>query len=435
VPIKLDQRDKGFEAAFTAFLSTKREVSEDVDKSVREIVAKVRKEGDAALIAFTKQFDRLELTADTLRVSADEIKAAYSAASKATVEALKFAYARIQSHHLRQVPKDDYYTDELGVELGSRWTSLDSVGLYVPGGTAAYPSSMLMNAVPAKVAGVERIVATCPSPDGVLNPLVLVAADIAGVSEIYRIGGAQAIAALAYGTKTIAPVAKIVGPGNAYVAAAKRQVFGMVGIDTVAGPSEVLVIADKDNNPDWIAADLLAQAEHDVAAQSILITDDVEFAYAVEEAIERQLLTLEREKIASQSWNDFGGIILVGDLNDAPPLANRLAAEHVELAIADPEAMLPKIRNAGAIFLGVHTPEVIGDYVGGSNHVLPTARAARHSSGLSVMDFVKRTSTLKLGRDQLQALAPAAMELAAAEGLGGHRRSIAIRINPRERDG
>jgi histidinol dehydrogenase len=435
VPIKLDQRDKGFEAAFTAFLSTKREVSEDVDKSVREIVAKVRKEGDAALIAYTSQFDRLDLTPDTLRVSEDEIKAAYSAASKPTVEALRFAHARIQSHHLRQVPKDDYYTDELGVELGSRWTALDSVGLYVPGGTAAYPSSMLMNAVPAKVAGVERIVATCPAPDGTLNPLVLVAADIAGVSEIYRIGGAQAIAALAYGTKTIAPVAKIVGPGNAYVAAAKRQVFGMVGIDTVAGPSEVLVIADKDNNPDWIAADLLAQAEHDVAAQSILITDDVEFAYAVEEAVERQLLTLEREKIARQSWEDFGGIILVGNLNDAPPLANRLAAEHVELAIADPEAMLPKIRNAGAVFLGVHTPEVIGDYVGGSNHVLPTARAARHSSGLSVMDFVKRTSTLKLGRDQLNALAPAAMELAGAEGLGGHKRSIAIRINTRERDG
>jgi histidinol dehydrogenase len=435
MPIKLDQRDKGFEAAFTAFLSTKREVSDDVDKIVRDIIATIRKDGDKALIAYTSQFDRLDLTPETLRVSQDEIKAAYSVASKVTVEALKFAHARIHSHHLRQVPKDELYTDSIGVELGSRWTSIDSVGLYVPGGTAAYPSSMLMNAVPAKVAGVERIVATVPSPDGVLNPLVLVAADIAGVSEIYRIGGAQAIAALAYGTRSIAPVAKIVGPGNAYVAAAKRQVFGMVGIDTVAGPSEVLVIADKENNPDWIAADLLAQAEHDVAAQSILITDDVEFAFAVEEAIERQLLTLERQTIARQSWDDFGGIILVGDLNDIPPLANRLAAEHVELAIADPEAMLPKIRNAGAIFLGVHTPEVIGDYVGGSNHVLPTARAARHSSGLSVMDFVKRTSMLKLGRDQLQALAPAAMELAAAEGLGGHRRSIAIRINPRERDG
>ncbi len=435
MPVKLDQRDKGFEAAFTAFLSTKREVSEDVDKIVREIVAAVRVKGDAALIGYTRQFDRLELTPQSLRVTADEIKAAYEAASKVTIEALKFAHGRIRSHHLRQMPKDERYTDEIGVELGSRWNAVESVGLYVPGGTASYPSSVLMNAVPAIVAGVERIVMAVPSPDGILNPLVLVAADIAGVSEIYRIGGAQAIAALAYGTDTIAPVAKIVGPGNAYVAAAKRHVFGKVGIDTMAGPSEVLVIADKDNNADWIAADLLAQAEHDVAAQSILITDDVDFAFAVEEAIERQLVTLARAEIASQSWEDHGGIILVGDLHDAPPLANRIAAEHVELAIADPEAMLPLIRNAGAIFLGAHTPEVIGDYVGGSNHVLPTARAARYSSGLSVMDFVKRTSILKLGRDQLQALAPAAMELATAEGLGGHRRSVAIRINPRDNDG
>jgi histidinol dehydrogenase len=435
MPIKLDQRDKGFEAAFTAFLSTKREVSDDVDKTVREIIATVRTKGDEALIAYTKQFDRLDLTPQTLRVTADEIAAAYGQASKVTVEALKFAHGRILSHHIRQKPKDERYTDEIGVELGSRWTAVDSAGLYVPGGTASYPSSVLMNAVPAKVAGVERVVMVVPSPDGILNPLVLVAADIAGVSEIYRIGGAQAIAALAHGTDTIAPVVKIVGPGNAYVAAAKRHVFGKVGIDTMAGPSEVLVIADGDNNPDWIAADLLAQAEHDAAAQAILITDDVDFAFAVEEAVERQVLTLERAGIASQSWEDFGGIILVGSMADAPALANRIAAEHVELAIADPEAMLPKIRNAGAIFLGAHTPEVIGDYVGGSNHVLPTARAARYASGLSVLDFVKRTSILKLGRDQLQALAPAAMELAAAEGLGGHRRSIAIRINPRDTDG
>jgi histidinol dehydrogenase len=435
MPIKLDQRDKGFEAAFTAFLSTKREVSDDVDKTVREIIATVRTKGDEALIAYTKQFDRLDLTPQTLRVTADEIAAAYGQASKVTVEALKFAHGRILSHHIRQKPKDERYTDEIGVELGSRWTAVDSAGLYVPGGTASYPSSVLMNAVPAKVAGVERVVMVVPSPDGILNPLVLVAADIAGVSEIYRIGGAQAIAALAHGTDTIAPVVKIVGPGNAYVAAAKRHVFGKVGIDTMAGPSEVLVIADGDNNPDWIAADLLAQAEHDAAAQAILITDDVDFAFAVEEAVERQVLTLERAGIASQSWEDFGGIILVGSMADAPALANRIAAEHVELAIADPEAMLPKIRNAGAIFLGAHTPEVIGDYVGGSNHVLPTARAAKYASGLSVLDFVKRTSILKLGRDQLQALAPAAMELAAAEGLGGHRRSIAIRINPRDTDG
>jgi histidinol dehydrogenase len=435
MPIKLDQRDKGFEAAFTAFLGTKREVSEDVDKTVREIIANVRKDGDKALISYTKQFDRLELTPDTLRVTPEEIKAAYGAASKVTIEALKFARDRIESHHQRQMPKDDRYTDAIGVELGSRWTAIDSVGLYVPGGTASYPSSVLMNAVPAKVAGCARVVMAVPSPDGILNPLVLVAADLAGVTEIYRIGGAQAIAALAYGTKTIAPVAKIMGPGNAYVAAAKRQVFGQVGIDMIAGPSEVLVIADKENNPDWIAADLLAQAEHDVAAQAILITDDVDFAFAVEEAVERQLVGLERADIAAQSWEDFGGIILVNSIDDSIPLANRLAAEHVELAVADPEALMPKIRNAGAIFLGAYTPEVIGDYVGGSNHILPTARSARFSSGLSVLDFVKRTSILKLGPEQLRALAPAAMELAKAEGLGAHRRSIAIRTNGPDRNG
>jgi histidinol dehydrogenase len=435
MPIKLDQRDKGFEAAFTAILGTKREVSEDVDKTVREIIANVRKDGDKALIGYTKQFDRLELTPETLRVTPDEITAAYDTASKVTIEALKFARDRIESHHQRQMPKDDRYTDAIGVELGSRWTAIDSVGLYVPGGTASYPSSVLMNAVPAKVAGCARVVMAVPSPDGNLNPLVLVAADLAGVTEIYRIGGAQAIAALAYGTKTIAPVAKIMGPGNAYVAAAKRQVFGQVGIDMIAGPSEVLVIADEDNNPDWIAADLLAQAEHDVAAQAILITDDVDFAFAVEEAVERQLVGLERADIAAQSWEDFGGIILVNSIDDSIPLANRLAAEHVELAVADPEALLPKIRNAGAIFLGAYTPEVIGDYVGGSNHILPTARSARFSSGLSVLDFVKRTSILKLGAEQLRALGPAAMELAKAEGLGAHKRSIAIRINSGARDG
>ena len=435
MPVKLDQRDKGFEADFTAFLSTKREVSEDVDKTVREIIAAVRKDGDKALIAYTKQFDRLELTPETLRVTPEEIKAAYGLASKVTVEALKFARDRIESHHQRQMPKDDRYTDALGVELGARWTAIDSVGLYVPGGTASYPSSVLMNAVPAKVAGVERVVMAVPSPDGVLNPLVLVAADIAGVTEIYRIGGAQAVAALAYGTKTIAPVVKITGPGNAYVAAAKRLVFGQVGIDMIAGPSEVLVIADSQNNPDWIAADLLAQAEHDVAAQAILITDDVDFAFAVEEAVERQLVSLERADIAAQSWEDFGGIILVNSIDEAIPLINRLAGEHVELAVADPEALLPKIRNAGAIFLGAYTPEVIGDYVAGSNHILPTARTSRFSSGLSVLDFVKRTSILKLGVEQLRALGPAAMELAKAEGLGAHKRSIAIRLNGPERDG
>lgn len=327
------------------------------------------------------------------------------------------------------MPKDDRYTDALGVELGSRWTAIEAVGLYVPGGTASYPSSVLMNAMPAKVAGVDRIVMVVPAPDGNLNPLVLVAARLAGVSEIYRVGGAQAIAALAYGTETIRPVAKIVGPGNAYVAAAKRIVFGTVGIDMIAGPSEVLIVADKDNNPDWIAADLLAQAEHDTAAQSILMTNDEAFAHAVEEAVERQLHTLARTETASASWRDFDAVILVKDFEDAIPLANRIAAEHLEIAVADAEAFVPRIRNAGSIFIGGYTPEVIGDYVGGCNHVLPTARSARFSSGLSVLDYMKRTSLLKLGSEQLRALGPAAIEIARAEGLDAHAQSVAIRLN------
>jgi histidinol dehydrogenase len=426
----LRANDSVFAARFQAFLASKREVSEDVDTVVREIIKKVRSDGDTALIDFTARFDRLDLTPETLAVSSTEIDAAMAAADPDVISALEFAHGRIDSHHRRQMPKDDRYTDAVGVELGSRWTAIESVGLYVPGGTASYPSSVLMNAVPAKVAGVDRIVMVVPSPDGNLNPLVLVAAHIAGVSEIYRIGGAQAIAALAHGTQTIAPVAKIVGPGNAYVAAAKRQVFGTVGIDMIAGPSEVLVIADSNNNPDWIAADLLAQAEHDVSAQSILITNDEDFGKAVEKAVERQLSTLPRGAIATQSWQDFGAIILVADLETAKPLANRIAAEHLELAVPDPESFMAGIRNAGAIFLGSHTPEVIGDYVGGSNHVLPTARSARFSSGLSVLDFVKRTSVLKLGPDQLRVLAPAAMALASVEGLDAHRRSVAIRLNP-----
>lgn len=374
--------ESGFETDFQSFLSSKREVSEDVDSVVRDIIKRVRTEGDAALLDFTARFDRLELTPETLAVSTAEIDVAMASADREVIAALEFARDRIESHHRRQLPKDDRYTDAAGVELGSRWTAIESVGLYVPGGTASYPSSVLMNAVPAKVAGVDRIVMVVPSPGGNLNPLVLVAARIAGVSEIYRIGGAQAIAALAHGTHTIAPVAKIVGPGNAYVAAAKRQVFGTVGIDMIAGPSEVLVIADAGNNPDWIAADLLAQAEHDVAAQSILITDSEEFGISVKNAVERQLKTLPRSAIAAQSWRDFGAIILVSDLEMAKPLANRIAAEHLELAVADPELFMAGIRNAGAIFLGSHTPEVIGDYVGGSNHVLPTARSARFSSTL-----------------------------------------------------
>ncbi len=430
MPLRLDRSATGFEADFAAFLATKREVSEDVDTVVRDIIARVREEGDAALIDYTRRFDRLDLSKTGIAVSEAEVDAAMAEVDADTLAALRFAHERITAHHARQMPQDDRYVDPVGVELGSRWTAVEAVGLYVPGGTASYPSSVLMNAVPARVAGVERIVMTVPSPDGQLNPLVLAAARLAGVSEIYRVGGAQAVAALAYGTETIAPVAKIVGPGNAYVAAAKRRVFGTVGIDMIAGPSEVLVIADGNNDPSWLAADLLAQAEHDAAAQSILITDDAGLADAVEAEVERQLARLPRGEMAAASWRDFGAIIIVADLADAVPLANRIAAEHLELAMDDAENYVEKIRNAGAIFLGRHTPEVIGDYVGGSNHVLPTARSARFSSGLSVLDFVKRTSLLKLGPEQLRLLAPAAIALARAENLDGHAASVAIRLNP-----
>jgi len=428
--IRLDQREKGFEARFAAFLTTKREVSEDVDAAVRDIIARVRAEGDAALIAYSARFDRVDLGKLGIRVGADEIAAARESVPAATMAALRHAHERILAHHERQKPKDDRYTDPTGVELGSRWTAIEAVGLYVPGGTASYPSSVLMNAVPARVAGVERIAMTVPAPGGNLNPLVLAAAELAGVSEIHRVGGAQAIAALAYGTATIRPVAKIVGPGNAYVAAAKRRVFGTVGIDMVAGPSEVLIVADGDNDPEWLAADLLAQAEHDAAAQSILITDDPALATAVEAAVARQLTRLARADTAAASWRDFGAVILVGRIEDALPLANRIAPEHLELAAANAEDLVAGVRNAGAIFIGRHTPEVIGDYVGGSNHVLPTARSARFSSGLSVLDFVKRTSLLKLGPDQLRQLAPSAIALAEAEGLDAHARSVSIRLNP-----
>ncbi|WP_434721241.1 histidinol dehydrogenase [Mesorhizobium sp. RIZ17] len=427
--ITLRQQDADFEQRFSAFLTTKREVSADVEAVVRGIIERVRAEGDKALIDYTLKFDKADLSALGIAVSKDDIAKAYEAADPATVEALKFARERIHSHHERQKPKDDRYTDAAGVELGSRWTAIEAVGLYVPGGTASYPSSVLMNAVPAKVAGVERIAIVVPASGGGVNPLVLVAADLAGVSEIYRVGGAQAVAALAYGTETIRPVAKIVGPGNAYVAAAKRQVFGTVGIDMIAGPSEVLVVADANNDPDWIAADLLAQAEHDISAQSILITDSAEFGKAVEQAVERQLKVLPRAETAAASWRDFGAVILVPTLEASLPLVDRIAAEHVELAFDDAEGFLSRMRNAGAVFIGRHTPEVIGDYVGGSNHVLPTARSARFSSGLSVLDFVKRTSILKLGPDQLKTLAPAAIALAKAEGLDAHARSVAIRLN------
>lgn len=431
MPIRLDSRSADFASRFEELLATKREVSADVESAVRGIVADVQARGDEALIDLSLKFDRVDLGNLGLRVAAAEIDDAERLCNQAALDALKFARDRIWAFHIRQKPVDDRFTDALGVELGHRWTAIEAVGLYVPGGTAAYPSSVLMNAVPAKVAGVPRIVMVVPAPDGVINPLVLAAAKLGGVDEIYRVGGAQAVAALAYGTQTVKPVAKIVGPGNAYVAAAKRQVFGKVGIDMIAGPSEVLVLADGSGNPDWIAADLLAQAEHDEAAQSILITNDARLADDVEAALASQLKTLPRAKIASASWRDFGATVITRDLDEAIPLVNALAPEHLELIAADPEALIGKIRNAGAIFVGGYTPEAIGDYVGGSNHVLPTARSARFSSGLGVLDFVKRTSILKCGPDQLAALGPAAIALGEAEGLGAHARSVAIRLNSR----
>src|SRR5438309_2022348 len=430
MPVRIDRSSADFTERFASFLATKREVSADIEAAARAIVNDVAARGDTALLEATRKFDRLDLEAGGLRVSAAEVDAAVKACDSDTLDALKFARDRIELFHRRQLPKDDRFTDALGVELGWRWSAIESVGLYVPGGTAAYPSSVLMNAVPAKVAGVARVVMVVPSPEGKLNPLVLAAAHLGGVSEIYRVGGAQAVAALAYGTATIAPVAKIVGPGNAYVAAAKRLVFGKVGIDMIAGPSEVLVIADATGNAGWIAADLLAQAEHDASAQSILITDSATLAADVERAVESQLATLPRAEIARASWNDFGAVILVKKLDEAVTLANAIAAEHLEIMTADAEGLSAKVRNAGAIFLGPHTPEAIGDYVGGSNHVLPTARSARFSSGLGVLDFMKRTSILKCGPDQLRALGPAAMTLGKAEGLDAHSRSVGMRLNP-----
>jgi histidinol dehydrogenase len=429
MPLRLDRTSADFDARFAAFLAVKREASADIEQAARAIIADVVARGDDAVIDLTRKFDRLDLSKTPMRIGAAEIDAAEAVCEPRAVEALKLARDRIASHHRRQKPADDRYVDPIGVEMGARWTAIEAVGLYVPGGTAAYPSSVLMNAVPAKVAGVPRIVMVVPSPGGVLNPLVLVAAKLAGVDEIYRIGGAQAVAALAYGTKTVKPVAKIVGPGNAYVAAAKRLVFGKVGIDMIAGPSEVLIVADGSANADWIAADLLAQAEHDASAQSILITDDTGLADRVEQAVEGQLKTLPRAQIAAASWRDFGAIITVAALDDAVALADALAPEHLEIETKDADALAARIRNAGAIFLGSHTPEAIGDYVAGSNHVLPTARSARFSSGLGVLDFMKRTSILKCGPDQLRALGPAAIALGEAEGLDAHARSVAIRLN------
>jgi histidinol dehydrogenase len=421
--------DEKFEEAFASLLTEKRESSADVDASVKAIIAEVQKDGDKALIALSKKFDSVDLEKTGIAVTPEEVDAALAACSKADIDALTLARDRIRDHHARLVPQSDRYTDAIGVELGDRWSAVESAGLYVPGGTASYPSSVLMNAMPAVVAGVPRIVMVVPTPNGELNPLVLAAAKLSGVSEIYRVGGAQAVAALAFGTETIAPVAKIVGPGNAYVAAAKRQVFGTVGIDSIAGPSEVLIIADGENHPDWIAADLLAQAEHDTAAQSILMTDNEDFARRVEAEVAKQLADLPRGNIAGESWNVFGAIVVLSSMDEAPKLADKIAAEHLEIATADCESLADKIRNAGAIFLGAHTPEVIGDYVAGSNHVLPTARSARFSSGLGVHDFMKRTSILKLDPQSLATLAPAAMTLARSEGLEGHRRSVAIRVS------
>ena len=422
--------DEDFAGRFAALQAMKREQSVDVNEAVAAIIDDVRQRGDDALIALTEKYDRQTLNAETLRIGDDEIDAAMQACAPETKAALELAAQRISDFHLRQKPEDARFTDAAGVEMGHRWTPVDAAGLYVPGGLANYPSSVLMNAIPARVAGVGRVVMVVPTPDGQINPLVLVAAKLAGVDEIYRIGGAQAIAALAYGTKSIEPVNVIVGPGNAYVAAAKKQVFGQVGIDMIAGPSEILVVADRENDPAWMAADLLSQAEHDEVAQSILICDDDAYADAVAAAVESALKTLPRKDIARASWENFGAILVVDDLHaQAPELVNQLAPEHLELAVAEPDTMADKIRHAGAIFLGRHTPEAIGDYIAGPNHVLPTARAARYASGLSVLDFMKRSSLVKCDADALAAIGPAAVRLAEEEGLQAHGRSIAIRLN------
>ncbi|APX10321.1 histidinol dehydrogenase [Tateyamaria omphalii] len=428
MPQFLDHADPDFETRFTALLTAKREDSPDVDATVADIIADVRARGDAAVIALTQKFDRITLTPDTLRISADEVAQAIEEVSAEDRAALELAADRIRAYHARQMPEDAQWTDAAGATLGWRWTPVSAAGLYVPGGLASYPSSVLMNAIPAKVAGVGRLAITVPTPDGVINPLVLLAAQLAGVDEIYRIGGAQAVAALAYGTDTIAPVDKITGPGNAFVAAAKRRVFGKVGIDMIAGPSEILVIADGDNDPDWIALDLLSQAEHDESAQSLLITTDADFGRAVADAVNTRLETLERRAIAGASWRDFGAILTVPDLDTAVALSDRIAPEHLELCVADPVALSDKITHAGAIFLGQWTPEAIGDYIGGPNHVLPTARSARFSSGLSVMDFVKRTTLAQMTPDALRAIGPGAARLAASESLEAHGLSVTARL-------
>jgi histidinol dehydrogenase len=428
MPVFLNATDPNFEVEFQTLLSAKREDSPDVDQVVADIIADVRARGDEALLEYTERFDRLTLTQETLRLSDDEIAAEIQKVAPQDRTALKLAAARIRAYHAEQMPQDAWWKDASGAELGWRWTAVSAAGLYVPGGLATYPSSVLMNAIPAKVAGVERLAITVPTPDGAINPLVILAAQIAGVDEIYRIGGAQAIAALAYGTLSVAPVDKITGPGNAFVAAAKRRVFGKVGIDMIAGPSEILVIADKDNNPDWIALDLLSQAEHDESAQSILITDDADFASAVSASVDKFLQTLERRDIAGASWRDYGAIILVSDMDQAVVLSDRIAPEHLEICVDDAMGLSEKIHHAGAIFIGAWTPEAIGDYVGGPNHVLPTARSARFSSGLSVMDFVKRTTLSRMTPDALAQIGPSAERLASSEGLEAHGLSVTARL-------
>ncbi|MCC5972254.1 MAG: histidinol dehydrogenase [Pararhodobacter sp.] len=429
MPAFLNSRDDGFDAAIAALLGAKREEAQDVDDAVAAIIADVRARGDAALIELTARFDRLELTPQTLAFSAAEIAAHCARVSPEDCDALELAAERIRAYHVRQRPADARWTDPDGASLGWRWSAVAAAGLYVPGGLASYPSSVLMNAIPAQVAGVERLAICVPTPDGVVNPLVLLAAKIAGVQTIYRIGGAQAIAALAYGTETIAPVDKITGPGNAYVAAAKRRVFGRVGIDMIAGPSEILVIGDGSGDPDWIALDLLSQAEHDESAQSILITTSPDEARAVAAAVDKRLETLERRAIAGASWREHGAVIVVGDLAEAAALSNRFAPEHLELCVDDPEGFLPQIRHAGAVFLGHWTPEAIGDYIGGPNHVLPTARSARFSSGLSVLDFMKRTTITGMTPQALQAIGPAAERLAISESLQAHGLSVRARLD------
>jgi histidinol dehydrogenase len=428
MPVLLNAQDPEFETQFQALLSAKREDSPDVDHIVAGIIQDVRDRGDDAVLELTAKFDRLDLTADTMRFSEAEVEQYIATVSPEDRAALELAAQRIRAYHERQMPEDAFWIDESGAELGWRWTPVSAAGLYVPGGLASYPSSVLMNAIPAKVAGVERLAITVPTPDGVVNALVLLAAKLSGVDEIYRIGGAQAVAALAYGTQTIPAVDKITGPGNAFVAAAKRRVFGKVGIDMIAGPSEILVIADGDNDPDWIALDLLSQAEHDESAQSILMTDDAAFAQKVSDAVDARLQTLERRAIAGASWRDYGAMIVVPNLDVAANLSNRIAPEHLELCVADPMALSEKITHAGAIFLGAWTPEAIGDYVGGPNHVLPTARSARFSSGLSVMDFIKRTTLARMTPDALRAIGPSAERLATSESLEAHGLSVTARL-------